>query len=337
MAQRVEHSGTVLAWVLPHLVAYVGGLGLPTARLRHVLGLRERDLRDPDARVPDRAAAEAWRVAFEITNDSALGLHMAQAIPRGALDLLEYAFRSSPTLQAGLERLARYGRVISDRAAATLVHEGDALVILWQGGVERSRADFALAFVLRMAREATGRPIAPVDVRVAHPEPARLAEYREFFRAPIRFNAPANQLRLQRADLAAPLVSADAALSRILSRRLEKMVRQLPRRDESTVARVRREVIEGLAPGRASSKAVSRTLGLSERTLSRRLHASGTSFRRILDDVRRDLAMSLLADRAAGTAEIAFVLGYSEAAAFHRSFRRWTGQTPDTFRRTSHR
>lgn len=111
------------------------------------------------------------------------------------------------------------------------------------------------------------------------------------------------------------------------------MLRQLPGRFDSTAVRVRRLLIEILARGGATAKGVSRELGMSERTLHRRLSDEGSSFRSILDRVRRDVATTLLRDKAIAIAEIAFILGYSEPAAFSRSFRRWTGQTPLTVRR----
>ena len=66
-------------------------------------------------RVPETASREAWRLAMAMTRDEAIGLHVAQWLPRGALDLIEYAFRTSATLGDGLDRLARYGRLINDR------------------------------------------------------------------------------------------------------------------------------------------------------------------------------------------------------------------------------
>lgn len=326
---------TVLAWVLPHLLAYVAARGCDTTPMRHVPGLKGRDLDDPDVRVPDAAAADSWRLAVEITGDEALGLHMAQAIPKGALDLLEYAFRSSPTLESGLQHLARYGRVVNDRAAATLAREGETLAVTWDGTVERHRADFVLAFVVRLAREATRQALAPIEVRFAYPAPTRVSEYRKFFRSPLVHGALVNQILFAQLDVSRPFASADPALAGVTERRLEKMLRQLPRGLDSTAVRVRRRLIETLARGEATAKGVGRALGMSERTLHRRLRDEGSSFRRILDQVRRDVATALLHDKAIAIAEIAFILGYSEPAAFHRSFRRWTGQTPLTVRRAS--
>ena len=332
---RPSRNATVLAWVLPHLMAHVASVGHDTAPLRDLPGLRGRDLDDPDERVSDAAAADAWRMAAQLTADQALGLHMACAIPQGALDLLEYAFRSSATLEAALRQVARYGRIVSDRAMASLALDDDGMTLSWDGRAQRPRAEFVLALVVRLAREGTATPIVPAAVRFAFAAPADLVEYREFFRAPLEYDAPANQLRFGRHDLARPLTGADPALSGVLRRRLEKMLGQMPKPDDSATSQVRRELVDGLTRREPTAAVVAKALGVSERTLYRRLREEETSFRQILDQVRSELAAAMLGNRAIGIAEIAFVLGYSEPAAFHRSFRRWTGQTPLTFRRAA--
>jgi AraC-like DNA-binding protein len=324
-----------VVWVLRQLLDHLASLGYDLTPIRRLPGLRGRNLQDPDARVPDASASQAWQMAAELTHDEALGLHMAQSIPDGAVDLLEYAFRSSGTLQLALGQLARYGRVMSDRAAATVVREGDALAVIWDGQIVRQRADFALAFVVRLAREATRANIVPAGVHLAYLPPDDRDEYREYFGVAPVYNAPANRLVFARDDALRPFVSADPALAGVLRRRLDKLLAQVPRPDDSIASRVRRALVENLTQGQPTASAVGRTLGLSPRTLHRRLREERTSFRRILDQIRGDLAAAMLQQQAVGIAEIAFILGYSEPAAFHRSFRRWTGQTPLTFRRGS--
>jgi AraC-like DNA-binding protein len=330
-------STTVAAWVLTHLVTHLASAGHETSPLRRLPGFRGRSLDDPDARVSDAAAVEAWRLAERISGDDAIGLHLARTIPAGALDLLEYAFRSSTTLAGALEALARYGRVVSDRAAARLAQGEDAVTVTFgaAGGAphERQRTEFALAFVVRLAREATGTALSPSEVRFAHPAPESLFEHRAFFRAPLRFEQPDNAVAFSRADTARTLRGADAALEGVVRRRLEKMLSQLNPEDDSTGARVRRRLLATMAGGDVTAAAIARELGMSERSLHRRLRAEGTWFRGVLDAVRGELATALLKEPGIAIAEIAFFLGYSEAAAFHRSFRRWTGLTPRAFRR----
>lgn len=328
---------SVRAWVLPHLVAHVADQRHDATPLRQLKGLREVDFGDPDACVADSVAAEAWRRAERISGDENLGLHLAQALPAGALDLVEYAFRSSHSLGNAMEQLARYGRVISDRLAARVELDEQALAVSFgdpQETAGRQRAEFAVALLVRFAREASGASLSPLEVRFAHRPPENLFEHRAFFRAPLRFEQPFNQVLFARADAGRPLGSSDPALLGVVSRRLDRMLALCAPQDDSTAARVRRVLLESLARGEPSAAAVGRELGLSERTLHRRLRAEGTWFRGILDAVRGELATALLREPGIGIAEIAFFLGYSEPAAFHRSFRRWTGQTPLAFRRS---
>ena len=331
---RPRQTHTVLAWILPNLLAHVAECGYDATPLRRLPGLAGRDLDDPDVRVADASAAEAWHLAEHITGDYTIGLHMAQSVPAGALDILEYAFRSSPTVGSGLDQLARYVRAVIDRAGAEFDMVGDALAVTWVKPAEPQRVEFAFALIVRMAREATGLSLAPREVRFAHRPPESRLEHRAFFRSPVRFGASSNQLLFSRTDLALTLRSADPALSRIVRRRLDKMLKQIPRTD-SIGLQVRRVLLDNLTGGELTAASIARGLGLSERTLHRRLRAENTSFADILDSVRGELAKSLLPEPGIGIGEIAFLLGYSEPSAFHRFFRRWTGSTPLAYRRAA--
>ncbi len=99
--------GTVFGWVIPHLAAYLADHGFDASPVLRLPGIRGRNFEDPDVHVPESAVREAWRVATTIARDDALGIHVAEWLPRGAFDLIQYAFRSSSTLALGLERLAR--------------------------------------------------------------------------------------------------------------------------------------------------------------------------------------------------------------------------------------
>jgi AraC-like DNA-binding protein len=131
-------------------------------------------------------------------------------------------------------------------------------------------------------------------------------------------------------------LGADEALAAIVRRRLDKALDHRDRDDAgSFTARVRRLVVQALGEGPSTADSAADALGVSRRTLSRRLAEENTSFSRILDTVREDVAKTLLQDRSLSIGDIAFFLQYSEPAAFHRSFRRWTGQTPVAFRESS--
>jgi len=336
-----RRRGSVLGWVVPLLAAYVKEQGHDGAPILQLPGIRGRDLSDPDVRVPEAASREAWRLAMAMTADEAIGLHIAQWLPRGALDLVEYAFRTSATLADGLDRLARYGRLINDRLAGHVLHAGSGVRFLMGVAdahpLHPQRAEFTIALALRLARDATATPLIPVEVLFAHAAPKDASEQQAFFRSPVHYSSGVNGMVFLDADGKSGLKAADAALGAIIRRRLDRAIEQLDKLDRpesaSTAARVRRMLIDGMGQDQQSAQTISREMGLSARTLSRRLGEEGTSFSAIQDEARHQLAVALLGDPSVSIAEIAFFLGYAEPAPFHRSFKRWTGTTPQAHRR----
>ena len=333
--------GSVLGWVVPLLAAYVEEQGHNAGPILQLRGIRGRDLADPDVRVPETASREVWRLAMVMTGDEAIGLHLARSLPCGALDLIEYAFRTSATLGEGLERLARYGRLINDRLAVHVLRTGPSVRFLMGVADARplhpQRAEFSIALALRLAREATATHLVPVEVLFAHAAPADPTEHQAFFRSPIHFSSGVNGMVLSEGDGARVLKAADTPLAAVIQRRLDKALEKLEKLDQpadaSTAGRVRRLLIDGMGHKKPSIRTIGRQMGLSARTLSRLLVKEGTSFSDIQDQVRHNLAVALLDDASVSIAEIAFFLGYAEPAPFHRSFKRWTGTTPQAHRR----
>jgi AraC-like DNA-binding protein len=322
---------SVQAWVLPHLITCVEHRHIDTAPIRRLFGRAK--LEDPNTRVPETVAETAWRLAATLTGDDALGIHVAETLPRGALDLIEYALRSSATLAAGFDRLARYGRLVSDRVATRTHGEAGRLLFLVHDAaatpLHPARTEFALAIALKLARESTGADITPVRVGFAHPAPDTITEHQRFFRGSVEFAAGSSSMSLSGSDAARPMRAADAALEGIIRRRLEHALAERDRaRVGVTTAGVRHILVERLGRADVTLDAVSVRLAVSRRTLTRRLADEHTSFRQLLDGVRREFALALLQDRTLTVADIAFFLHYSEPAAFHRAFRRWTGETP---------
>jgi AraC-like DNA-binding protein len=322
-------------WVLPYLIAWVESRNVNASSLRRLFG-RTR-LVDPDVRIPEAVTEMAWRLAATLTGDEALGIHLAESLPRGALDLIEYALRSSPSLGKGLDRLACYGRLLSDRVAARTHSKGESLLFLVHDTattpLHPARAEFALAVALKLARDSTGADITPVRVGFAHPAPDNVAEHRRFFHGRVRFAAGSSSMILSASDASRPMHEADAALAAIIRRRLENALGDRSRASAGAMStRVRHMVVEHLGRSTLTLDAVATALAVSRRTLTRRLAEERASFSHILDEVRSDFARALLQDRSLGIGDIAFFLQYSEPAAFHRSFRRWTGRTPRAFR-----
>ena len=324
-------------------LAHLHSLGIDADAVLCAAGADPAAFRAADARIPHALALEVWREAVRRSGDVHFGIHAAEGIRAGAFDVLDYAIRSSATLGEGLARLVRFHRILHDesvvrlgidRMHAELTHAapgdaagGDA------GPLPRHVAEFVVAAWTVVARQATGIDFAPVEIRFRHRAPADLREHRRVFRAPIRFEQAANGLVLRRDMLDLPLVRSDPGLCAVLERQVVDLAERLPR--VNTLRERAREVVaKQLAGGAPTADSLAKRLHMSRRSLQRHLRSDGTSHRALVTALRRELAERYLSERRLAIAEVAFLLGFSEASAFHRAFKRWTGATPSEYRRS---
>lgn len=319
--------GSVSVVLVRPLVAAVGAAGLPA--LCGAAELSAELIADDDARISPAQFCVAWAEAIRITGDRRLALAIADATPRGAFGVVEYVCRSAPTLRDALLRWVRYLNLLDDAVRVGLEVEGDRAYLRVERESEApapASHELCWALVTRHARELSTVPFRLIAVELAHPAPGDPAPYRAWFDAPVVFGAERTQLVLPRAALEATLASSDPALLAILTRTADDLVAKAPR-DPRTSAQVRRVLHELLRDDEGHVDVVARRLGLTGRSLQRRLKDEQTTFHALREQVRRELAQRYLAE-GLSTAEIAFLLGFSEPSAFFRAFKRWTGTTP---------
>jgi AraC-like DNA-binding protein len=171
--------------------------------------------------------------------------------------------------------------------------------------------------------------IASVDLR--HPAPADRGPYRDAFRTDVRFGADADRLRFSADEWRAPLETSDPTLAQVLEARARIRLEAATGYASAIGGELRRAILGELAEGAPISN-VARALHVSVRSLQRTLADAGTSYRAVLDTVRRDLARDYLADAAVSICEVALLLGFSDQRSFHRAFERWTGESPGRWR-----
>jgi len=310
--------------------------GFPTDDLLQRASLTRETLEDPDARIPGRAALELWHSLIERTGDPALQLMAPTQLPFGAYRVIDYLVGASGTVGEGIERFARFFRLIADAITLVIERNGDAhfLCLDMEGGAPTPPVyvDYVFAALVGRIRMRI-RPELRVDrVELRRPEPADTAPYSERFQAPVRFGAARDRLCFTAAEWTSPIAGADVALARVLEEHARILAARLPHASTDFVATVRRSIMAAL-PENADEEGVARALHVSRRTLQRKLAESGTTFRVVLDAVRRGLAESYLADSGVSIPEVAFMLGFSEQSSFHRAFQRWTGCAPGRWRR----
>ncbi len=170
------------------------------------------------------------------------------------------------------------------------------------------------------------------SVEFQHDSPAHDAELERVFGCPIRFGAKQTQLRFAPAVLEMPHARSDPRLVAVLTRYADSLMSALPNRDD-VVASARSAIVRQIATSSPSLEKTAAALNWTDRTLQRRLADSGMTYSGLADDVRRDLALKYIAHAGLSIGEIAYLLRFSDATAFHRAFHRWTGCTPTDYRR----
>jgi AraC-like DNA-binding protein len=196
----------------------------------------------------------------------------------------------------------------------------------------RYAVDYRLAALISVSRKITGAEIVPVEVAFVYEQSGNTLEHQHFFRCPLRFGQPVSKVAFRDQDLRLPTRHGDETLAQYLTNRAEEVLRSLAR-GSSTKERVRAEIWNILSEGKPTLERVASELQVPTRTLQRWLAEEGTSLQQEVETIRRAMATAMFRDPATSTDEVAYLLGYAEPSTLFRSFRRWTGMTPQEYRK----
>ena len=314
------------------LLDYAQRLGLDRRELVAGAGLTEAQLADPDTRIPTAAMRRLWGEVLRQNPDPALGLQVASSITADQLGLVGYTMVYSATLGEALNRFTRYSRIVSeavqwvistDPAGANIVARIPPTLVALRHPVEAG-----LALIVSIAREITGCRLTPVSINLPTRAPDSLTIYQRHFGCPLNFEWPDAGIRFTRQQMRLPTGTPDSALVGYLDDLATMRLDELQDEVDDVVQQVRQALWSMLPGGRPDLWRIASRLGTSPRTLQRRLSERGTSFSRVLDELRRELSDELLGDRKLAVTEVSFLLGYSEPSAFQRAARRWRGVSP---------
>ena len=337
----MPHVCTIQARATQKILSAAAEAGVEPGEVLHAVQINPVLLASPERRIPYARYVAMGKYAADRTGDDDFGLHVAEGALARMFDVLGYACMASLTVGEALERMVRYYEIWSDGGAYGLRAEGSRVHLTYairDSLVRECRHECEMSFAtpVLLCRQMTGTRLVPEVVGFHHPPPGNSSEHERIFRAPVRFNWPVNELVFDRSYLELPLAGGDPGLADVLDRHAERLLAELPK-PEWLADRVRGLLGERLKgghplPEEVSLETVSRQLGLTGRTLQRRLKEEGASFQGLVDELRREAAMSDLKSPGAAISEIAYRLGFSDPSAFHRAFKRWTGTTPKEYR-----
>lgn len=331
-----SRESTISSRVLFGVVDAVERAGVSRAHLLAATDVDPARFDTPDARV---SRAELYRIceaALDLTGDPAFGLHWAQNLGDRVFVPVSHLIAHAASLRDGFELLARFSPLLADESDYVIEEREGAIVLRClplegeSDRLERMAKEMMVGGFYRLVRSFGGET-RHVRATFAYPAPEHADEYARFFGEGVRFDAPFTGLAFDPGLMNRPSPAKDddvrEALVSIAQHRLMRVIEDVP-----VASRVRDFLVREGFPHRTDMKSVARALGMSVRSLRRRLDEEDVPFDHVLDDALGTVAKQLLRDPRRSIQDVSFEMGFSEASAFHRAFKRWTGTTPQAWR-----
>ena len=310
--------------------------GIDVGPLLKQAGLTEDSIKNRNAPIGVANQIKFVELAAEALGDDLLGFHLAEDFDSREIGLLYYVAASADTLGDALRRAERYVKLQNEGVRFKVSTGSSVRVRLHYAGVARHtdvhQIGAFITLLIRICRQLTGRELTPTRVRIMHRIAGDKSSLERYLDAAVEDGAGVDEIEFPAASWDLPLISADPYLHQLCVENCEAaLIRQ---QKNATPLKVEVEnVIAALLPhGHARHDVVAAKLGMSPRTLARRLSAEGASFAAILDEMRSALAHRYLADRTLPISQIAWLVGYTEIGTFTRAFQRWTGMSPSAAR-----
>jgi AraC-like DNA-binding protein len=328
-------ASTVSVRVVLGLIEAVEQSGIARAQFLRAAQLAPEQLKAIEARLPRSTVYRLSELAMDLTNDPAFGLHWAERLSEGTFVPISHLIAHSASLRRGFASLAEFYRLLSDHAGYQLVEQGDKVTVrvTHLGGesvrLQRFNSEMMVVGFFRLLRNVCMHA-RPDCVSFAYAAPDYQAEYARVFEQEIRFDQPFTGIVFDRALFDAPAPHQDddvhEALQALAKRRLLRITQRT-----SYAERVREHLVQhGSEPG-TGMESVAHALGMSVRSLRRRLAAEGQAYADLVNEALAIVAKHMLRDKQRTIQETAFEMGFADTSSFHRAFKRWTGTTPGAY------
>jgi AraC-like DNA-binding protein len=309
---------------------------LPVDPLLQDVGLTRRDIAHPDDRIPYMAALRLLDGAMKLSNDANFALRLGASHETRDRGLLGFIALNSPTLMEAMANMLRY-RKVSGAAEEFEIQQRGALVEIRFREADpalrphRPHAEYLAGSMMRIFRDLTRMPIAPIRAHFCHAKPNASVAYDEVIGCSVGFGAEWDTFVFTEETTRLPVSAADDKLLVVLKQAGERVARPAEQK-RHLVDDVEKHIIDHLHKGTTTLEHVATRLKMGSKTLERRLADHGHKFSDILDDVRCRMAQHLLEETDLRVFQIAYMVGYTEPAALVRAFRRWKSVTPLEFR-----
>jgi AraC-like DNA-binding protein len=336
LLQSDSIAPTVSVRVAQSLIRAAAAVGVSQDELLRSAGMPLEEVFASEGRMPRSSVFQLCQHALTLSKDPALGLRWGNLHAANAFEIVSELVRHAPTLRQGLEALSKFSRLITDRAGFEIVERGEhvymtsTLPTAVPLSARRCASEMLVVGFVNLVC-AVDVNVRPLRVCFDYPAPDYRDEYAREFHGAEEFEQTFSGVVFDRAVMDVPSPYRDTELQAVLRSVAEG---RLLRLTESTPfsARACDLILKRAVHERTDMRSVARLLGMSGRSLRRRLHAEGTSWDEIAKRVASSKAKQILTTSQLTIQQVAFALGFQSASAFHRAFKRWTGMTPLAYR-----
>ena len=300
------------------------------------VGLTIDQIDDPERRIDAKNQIAFLEAAAEALNEDFLGFSLAEEFDCRDLGLLYYIMASCDTLGGALKRASRYSRITNEAIEIQYREAVEPTLRLTYSGIprhaDRHQIEFCIVAMVRVSRLLCGRQLLPIRVSLMHVRSEGISRFARFLGKDIEFGSDADEIGFPAGSAEWALVNADPRLNKILLKVCEESLNARKRNNGALRVTVQNTIAPLLPHGQAHAHVVAKKLGMSERTMSRRLAEEGVTFIEILQQLKASLADRYLEDESIPISRIAWLLGFEDASSFSHACRRWTGKSPRELR-----
>ena len=336
-ATTQEQPSTIASWANVVCNA-IDARGIDSVKLLTLAEIPPELLNNPEGRIPVAKMSRLWALAVEATDDEAFGLSIPNFVQPTTFHALGFSLMVSASLRDAWQRTQRYYQIVSD-VLDIKIKEGSsesALCYVRIPGKEYAKEaiDAFIATMVRLSDDITANRATPTKILLERKKPAQSRQFEALFSCDVYFEAGCNEIYYKNEDLNQPLPTANLAIALKNDEVVQSYLSNLL--NQSLSKQVTEKIITLMAIGEPSQELVAKEMSISSRQLQRKLKDESSSFRGLLENVRKDFAKNYLAQSQQSIIEIAYQLGFQDPSNFTRAFKRWFGVSPSAFRKQHH-
>jgi len=307
--------------------------GLPTHLLEH--HQEKKEISQALKYIPIELLFEVYELADKHLA-AGFGVRQGRQLSSDDYGTLGLSWKTCWRAKDVLDRVERYMVLVTDHGSARIEENGETTKIHLLRDASRKGVETAneATFVMLtgIMKEVTGREIHPVRVLFKH-HSGETNLFADYFQCSVNFGQAENSIQFRTSDINIPTIKADRSIQQFLVERMDEEKQGIQANADRLLGEIHRLIEDALPSGVPSVIQVAEYLSMSARTLKRRLAEKHLTFRELVQKIQQEVSMNLLRNTSQSMGEIAFQTGFSEQSAFNRAFKRWTGQSPTSYRK----